>query len=72
MKPNLVVIGAGIVGITIAREAKKSNLFRQIIIIDKENKAGFHSSTRNSGVIHSGFYYSPDSYKAQFCSEGND
>lgn len=70
-KPKLVVIGAGIIGITIAREAALSKLFEEIIIIEKERQAGFHASSRNSGVIHSGFYYSPDSKKANFCSEGN-
>lgn len=70
-KPNLVIIGAGIVGITIAREASLSNLFKEIIILDKENQAGFHATSRNSGVIHAGFYYSPESKKAEFCAEGN-
>ena len=67
-KPNLVVIGAGIIGITIAREAALSQLFEEILI-EKERQAGFHASSRNSGVIHSGFII-PDS-KANFCSEGN-
>ena len=70
-KPNLIIVGAGIVGITIAREAALSKLFGEIIIIEKERQAGYHASSRNSGVLHSGFYYSPDSKKANFCSEGN-
>ena len=70
-QPTLLIIGAGIVGITIAREAALSKLFGKIIIIDKEKQAGYHATSRNSGVLHAGFYYSPDSKKAEFCSEGN-
>ena len=70
-KPVLLIIGAGIVGLTIAREADKRNIFGKIIIIDKEKTAGYHATTRNSGVIHSGFYYTPESNKAKFCAEGN-
>lgn len=69
--PNLVIIGSGIVGLCIAREAKKKDTFDNVTIIDKEKYPGFHSTSRNSGVIHAGFYYSPDSTKAKFCSEGN-
>ena len=71
IKPKLLIIGAGIVGVTTAREAAKNNLFSEITLIEKEKQAGFHASTRNSGVIHSGFYYSADSNKARFCSKGN-
>ena len=70
-KPTFIVIGAGIIGITIAREAALSKLFGKIIIIEKEKLAGYHSTSRNSGVIHSGFYYSPESKKAKFCADGN-
>ena len=69
--PNLVIIGSGIVGLCIAREAKKKDTFDNVTIIDKEIYPGFHSTSRNSGVKHAGFYYSPDSTKAKFCSEGN-
>ena len=70
-KPNLIVIGGGIVGITIARESIKSKLFNEVSIVEKERELGFHSSSRNSGVIHAGFYYSPESKKAKFCADGN-
>lgn len=70
-KPKLVIIGAGIIGITIAREARLSKIFGEIIIVEKERNAGFHATSRNSGVIHAGFYYSPDSKKGKFCAEGN-
>ena len=68
---KLVISGGGIIGITIAREAALSGNFSSIQLIEKENKLGIHASTRNSGVIHAGFYYSSDSMKAKFCSEGN-
>ena len=71
IKPRLIIIGSGIIGITIAREAALSKLFGEIIIIDKEKEPGFHATSRNSGVIHAGFYYSPESTKAKFCAEGN-
>jgi L-2-hydroxyglutarate oxidase LhgO len=43
----------------------------KVSIFEKESGLGFHASGRNSGVIHAGFYYSPDSLKAKFCSSGN-
>ena len=71
MKKSLLIIGGGIMGMSIAREASFSNLFSEITIIEKEKKLGLHASSRNSGVIHAGFYYSPNSKKALFCSEAN-
>ena len=70
-KNRLIVCGGGIIGITIAREAALSKKFSEIRLLEKDEKLGTHSTTRNSGVIHAGFYYSPESKKAQFCSEGN-
>jgi L-2-hydroxyglutarate oxidase LhgO len=43
----------------------------RILVIEKEPKSGLHASGRNSGVLHAGFYYSPNSLKAKFCREGN-
>ena len=71
MNKKLVIIGGGIVGITIAREAALKKIFSEIYIIEKEKTLGSHASSRNSGVIHAGFYYSPESFKAKFCVEGN-
>ena len=70
-KNKLVICGGGIVGITIAREAALSKKFSEIRLLEKDNELGSHSSTRNSGVIHSGFYYSSESTKAKYCSRGN-
>jgi L-2-hydroxyglutarate oxidase LhgO len=55
---------------TIAYEIKKSDSNTKIIIIDKESHEGLHASGRNSGVLHTGFYYSKDSLKAKFSREG--
>lgn len=68
---DFLVIGGGIIGINVARELK--NLFPDttVILIEKEKECGAHASTRNSGVLHAGFYYSPDSLKAKFTRIGN-
>lgn len=68
---DFVVIGAGIVGITIARELKLRNPSQKILILEKERSLGMHSSGRNSGVLHSGIYYPADSVKAKVCRQGS-
>jgi L-2-hydroxyglutarate oxidase len=68
---DVVVIGAGIIGLAIARALTTTSPKLKVLIIDKEPAVGLHASGRNSGVLHAGFYYSPDSLKAQFCREGN-
>jgi len=67
---HTLVVGAGITGLTIARELIDNGV-DDIIIIDKELSPGSHASGRNSGVLHAGIYYSPGTYKAQFCVQGN-
>jgi len=66
-----LIVGAGIVGLTIAYEIKKRNPKSSIIIIDKENEVAKHASGRNSGVLHAGFYYSENSLKAKLTRLGN-
>ena len=68
---DVVIVGAGIVGLAIARALGTISPTLKVLIIDKEPAVGLHASGRNSGVLHAGFYYSPDSLKAQFCREGN-
>ena len=68
---EFLIIGAGIVGLTIARELKLRNPSAEIIIIDKESNSISHGSGRNSGVIHAGFYYPADSLKAKLTCQGN-
>lgn len=71
LNANYLIIGAGIVGLAIARELKKQQPNCSINIIEKEINSTSHGSGRNSGVIHAGFYYPADSLKAKFTQEGN-
>lgn len=68
---DFVIIGAGVIGLTIALEIRLKYPNSKIIIIEKEKEVGLHASGRNSGVLHAGFYYTKDSMKAQFTKEGN-
>ena len=71
LKCDVLIIGAGILGITTGIALLKAQPHLKIIISEKEHRIGVHASGRNSGVLHAGFYYSPDSLKAKFCREGN-
>lgn len=66
----ILICGAGITGLSIARELLNYG-FSDITIIEKEQNLGKHASGRNSGVLHAGIYYTPDSLKAKFCLKGN-
>ena len=66
-----IIIGAGIVGISLGLALLERDPNRKVLIVDKEEKPGIHASGRNSGVLHAGFYYSPESLKAKFCRLGN-
>ncbi|HUC92000.1 MAG TPA: FAD-dependent oxidoreductase [Paenibacillus sp.] len=68
---NYVIIGGGIIGLTIARELLHRFPGAAIAILEKEADVAMHSSGRNSGVLHAGFYYTADSLKAKFTREGN-
>ena len=70
-KSDVLIIGAGIVGLSVGIALLQERPSLKILIIDKETGPGQHASGRNSGVLHAGFYYSPDSLKAKFCREGN-
>ena len=65
------MVGAGIVGTSIAREIKSRRPDKSVIILEKENTVGAHSSSRNSGVIHSGINQKPGGLKAKLCVRGN-
>jgi L-2-hydroxyglutarate oxidase LhgO len=67
---DYLIIGAGIVGLTIAWELKNRYPLSVIIVLEKELKVGLHASGRNSGVLHSGIYYGGDTIKAKVCSTG--
>ena len=67
---DVIIIGGGIIGCAIAKSII-SKTKKKVLVLEKENHVGEHASSRNSGVIHSGFYYKPNSLKARFCVEGN-
>src|SRR5256884_5377804 len=65
---DAVVIGAGVVGLAVARELALAG--REVVILDAEDAIGTHTSSRNSEVIHAGIYYPKGSLKATSCVEG--
>ena len=65
---DCAVIGAGVVGLSIARELALAG--REVIILEAESAFGTHTSARNSEVIHAGIYYPTRSLKARLCVEG--
>ena len=66
---DTVVIGAGVVGLAIAKELSKQNL--EVLVVEAEEDFGQITSSRNSGVIHAGIYYPENSLKSKFCVLGN-
>lgn len=71
IKTDFLIIGSGIIGLTLAWNLRKVYPDKKITLIEKEKNLGAHSSGRNSGVLHAGFYYTPDSLKAKFTKQGN-
>ena len=71
MRADLVVIGGGIVGLAVADAWLHRNPASSVIVLEKEPVLGAHASGRNSGVLHAGFYYAPDSLKARLTRQGN-
>ncbi len=70
MNYDVIIIGAGLVGLATAYQTKLKNPGSKILILEKENNVSLHQSGHNSGVIHSGIYYKPGSLKAKNCIEG--
>jgi (S)-2-hydroxyglutarate dehydrogenase len=70
-KCDVLILGAGVVGLATGIALLESKPSLKVIIAEKEKDVALHASGRNSGVLHAGFYYSPDSLKAKFCREGN-
>jgi len=68
---DYLIIGGGIMGLTIGYELRKKFTDKTIAIIEKENDVAQHASGRNSGVLHAGFYYTSSSLKAKFTVDGN-
>ncbi len=70
MKHDIVIVGAGIVGLATALKIKEKNPDLKIAILEKEDQIALHQTGNNSGVIHSGIYYKPGSLKARNCLHG--
>lgn len=70
MRPDLAIIGGGIVGLGTALALQEAHPSLQITILEKEAEVGRHQTGHNSGVVHSGIYYKPGSLKARLCVEG--
>lgn len=68
---DVAVIGGGIVGVALADAVLAHRPGSSVVVFDKETRLGAHASGRNSGVLHAGFYYSPDSLKARLTRRGN-
>lgn len=71
IKTEIVIIGAGMVGQSIAYQLIERKISNKITIIEKENEVGLHTSGRNSGVLHAGLYYKPGSLKAKVSVKGS-
>jgi L-2-hydroxyglutarate oxidase len=67
---DYAVIGAGIVGLSTALHLQKQNV--SVVVLEKEKEPGLHQSGRNSGVIHSGIYYKPNSSKSELSIRGRE
>ena len=67
---DILILGGGMVGLSIAHQLLERGITSSITILDKEPQLGLHSSGRNSGVLHAGLYYKPGSLKAKVCVEG--
>lgn len=70
MDAEVTIIGAGVIGLAIAAEVSRH--FPSVFVVEKHEKYGMETSSRNSEVIHSGIYYRPGSLKALLCREGRD
>ena len=67
---DVAIIGAGIVGLAAGLQLIRGHPDIKIVVLDKEREVARHQTGHNSGVIHSGLYYTPGSLKARLCTEG--
>jgi len=68
---DIAIVGGGVIGLATAHQILKRQPGLQVVVLEKESAVATHASTRNSGVLHAGFYYSPDSMKASLTARGN-
>ena len=69
---DVIIVGGGIVGLATGYQLLKLNPKINLTILEKESEIGYHQTGHNSGVIHSGIYYKPDSLKAINCRRGKE
>ncbi len=69
-KYDIIIVGGGIVGLAAAYKINTRFPLKRILVLEKENEVAAHQTGHNSGVIHSGIYYKPGSYKAKNCVDG--
>lgn len=69
---DYIIVGAGIIGLSVAMQLSEKYRSKKILVIEKEHDISMHQTGRNSGVIHSGVYYKPNSFKASFSRKGNN
>jgi L-2-hydroxyglutarate oxidase len=69
---DYLIVGSGILGLSIGIRILRCNQNLKVVVLEKEGTPGSHASTRNSGVLHSGLYYEPNSLKANFTKIGNE
>src|SRR5690606_3658451 len=67
---DIIVIGAGLGGLSSAYQLQKRFPGKRVLVLEKEERVAAHQSSHNSGVIHSGIYYTPGSLKARNCITG--
>jgi (S)-2-hydroxyglutarate dehydrogenase len=70
LRSDLAIIGGGIVGLATAYRFLERHPGRSVTVFEKEDHVAAHQSGHNSGVLHTGIYYRPGSYRAEFCREG--
>src|SRR5215470_14308357 len=70
MTYDIAIIGGGIIGLATARALLERSPSLRLALCEKEAELGTHQTGHNSGVIHSGIYYKPGSFKARLCVEG--
>ncbi len=69
---DIVIIGGGIIGLTAAYQISLEHPLKKVLLLEKEEQLSSHQTGHNSGVIHSGIYYKPNSLKARNCRKGID
>ncbi|MDZ7772412.1 MAG: L-2-hydroxyglutarate oxidase [Balneolaceae bacterium] len=70
MNHDVIIVGAGIVGLSAAWKLARKYPDMNITVLEKEDRVAAHQTGNNSGVIHSGIYYKPHSYRARNCVDG--